>query len=351
MNGAANTPSDEDRTAEDASSVPYFSVVIPTFERNDLLARCLECLAPGQQEGVELIAKGEIPKTEILKSQECSDMQGLQEDVMGVGWEQVQAEAARRLPPASCFSAFPTYEVIVADDGRSSTAEAIIGERFPWARWVRGPGTGPAANRNAGAAQALGSWLVFTDDDCLPQPGWLRAFTDGMKEYPDGEVFEGEISAERPRKTLAEHAPVGGGSGNLWSCNFAIRRKIFAELGGFDAAFRVCMEDSDFALRVRQSGRTYPYLPEALVIHPWRRRQLAHDGWKSHSHEAADHLRYNRKHSIQSRVAALNLMRLAINSISSDLAFIARHKDLAGLPYAVANFLRCSQMALRYWFL
>lgn len=93
------------------------SVIIPTCDRNEQLAKCLDCLAPGVQ----------------------------------------------TLPAEQ-------YEVIVTDDGSDLTAEQMILERYLWARWVAGPRIGPAANRNNGVQYARGEWLAFTDDDCLPDP-------------------------------------------------------------------------------------------------------------------------------------------------------------------------------------
>src|SRR5262245_1366988 len=100
-----------------------FSIVVPTFRRFDQLQQCLRCLAPGTQ----------------------------------------------TLDPAE-------YEVIVTDDeGAASPLQQQLSE-FPFARWVAGPAKGTAANRNNGAKHARGEWLIFTDDDCLPSPGWLAAF-------------------------------------------------------------------------------------------------------------------------------------------------------------------------------
>jgi glycosyltransferase involved in cell wall biosynthesis len=101
------------------------SVIIPTYHRNDLLAKCLDCLTPGVQ---------------VLPAEQ--------------------------------------YEVIVTDDGSKTTAKEMICDRYPWAKWVAGPRKGPAANRNNGAQYGQGEWLVFTDDDCLPDPNWLSAFAD-----------------------------------------------------------------------------------------------------------------------------------------------------------------------------
>ena len=250
---------------------PNFSVVVPTFQRNDLLARCLECLAPVSQIDGSVVIPG-------IVSSGC-----------------ISNELSPVPSEESACSRF-LYEVIVCDDGRTTTSEAMILERYPWVSWVAGPGTGPAANRNAGAAVAKGDWLVFTDDDCLPHAGWLKAFSNAFTATPCNVVLEGKTVPDRPRLTLAEHAPVCIQGGNLWSCNFAIQRSFFLELGGFDSQFRVCLEDSDFALRVREAGKTYPFLEEALVVHPWRLRKHFSDGWKSSAAEIQDHLRFKLKY-------------------------------------------------------
>ena len=110
-------------------------MVVPTYRRNDSLARCLDQLVEGRQ----------------------------------------------TLP-------FHMYEVIVSDDGpEGSNARLLVEEKYPWVRWVAGPARGPAANRNRGASQARGGWLVFTDDDCLPQAGWLAAYAARLEDR--GQAF------------------------------------------------------------------------------------------------------------------------------------------------------------------
>src|SRR5882724_4497385 len=59
-------------------------------------------------------------------------------------------------------------EVIVTDDGRSVTTQAMVESQIPFARWIAGPQRGPASNRNHGAAQASGDFLLFLDDDVEP---------------------------------------------------------------------------------------------------------------------------------------------------------------------------------------
>jgi GT2 family glycosyltransferase len=197
---------------------PGFSVIVPTRHRNDLLRTCLAALAPG----------------------------------------------AQRLTADQ-------YEVIVTDDGSDVTARSMVRTEFPWARWTAGPRRGPAANRNSASRLARGSWLVFVDDDCVPDPGWLGAFADAIAGDPTCRVFEGRVYADRPRRSLAEIAPVFESGGELPSGNFACDASLFRWLGGFDERYPYpAMEDVDLRLRLIQAGERFSFVASASVRHPWR---------------------------------------------------------------------------------
>ncbi|MEC4891508.1 MAG: glycosyltransferase [Oscillatoria sp. PMC 1051.18] len=205
------------------NSNSFFSVIIPTCNRNDLLAKCLDCLAPGIQ----------------------------------------------TLP-------IEKYEVIVTDDGLETTAEEMLLKCYPWVKWVAGSQLGPAANRNNGAKYARGEWLVFTDDDCLPDRHWLEAYTKAITTIPEYQVFEGRVYVDRPRRYLAETSPVNESGGYLWSCNFTIKRELFQSLGGFDERFPYAtMEDVEFRVRLTKQGYKFAFVKEASVCHPWRFKK----GW------------------------------------------------------------------------
>jgi GT2 family glycosyltransferase len=200
-----------------------FSVVIPTCDRPDLLRLCLDALAPGAQ--------------------------------------------ALREP----------FETIVSDDG-TRPVEALIKDAYPWARWVQGPRRGPAANRNNGAALARGDWLAFTDDDCLPAPGWLESYRLAIAAQGGAAAaFEGAIHPQGDvDKDLAE-CPVNLTGGCFWSANICVRRGLFTELGGFDETFRIAAhEDQDLFIRVKKRTAV-PFVKDAGVSHPVRYQRL----WKS----------------------------------------------------------------------
>lgn len=195
------------------------SVIIPTCKRNDLLQKCLLQLEPGKQS----------------------------------------------LSPS-------VYEVIVSDDSPESEAAALIETGFDWVKYSRGPQKGPAANRNAGAKAATGTWLVFTDDDCIPDEQWLMGFHKAISENENVKTFEGKVIPDRPQRNFVEECPVNTNGGNLWSCNMAIQRDFFLnELGGFDETFTfAASEDVDLRLRIVK-GKASPmlFVPAAIVVHPW----------------------------------------------------------------------------------
>lgn len=197
-------------------SDPALSVVIPTRARHEPLAACLERLAPGRQ-----------------------------------------------------TLAAESYEVIVTDDGHDAPARAALGARFPWVRWSQGPARGAAANRNAGTRLARAPVLVFVDDDCLPGEGWLAAYAAALE--PGVDVYEGRTTCVQGVRSPMEMSPVNLTGGNLWSCNFAIRRQAYDRLGGFDERFLLQHEDVDFLYRVREHGLAMRFVPAATVDHPPRR--------------------------------------------------------------------------------
>jgi GT2 family glycosyltransferase len=164
------------------------------------------------------------------------------------------------------------HEVIVTDDSKSDRTRQLIHDRFPGVKWVRGPRRGPAANRNFGASQATGDWIAFIDDDCIPGDHWVENLTSAMAI---ANLAEGKtICPDKTNHPLEETVENLSG-GLLWSCNFAIRRDLFSRLGGFDEAFlEPGGEDLEFGWRLKQNGVSALFAPGAVVYHPARRLTL-----------------------------------------------------------------------------
>lgn len=163
--------------------------------------------------------------------------------------------------------------VVVTDDGTTDESRRMIASEFPQVRWVQGPQRGPAANRNHGAANSTRDWLIFLDDDCLPDPGYLKAYRSAMtKGVLRWTALEGRTLWEREPDSLLWEAPHNPTGGNLISCNFAIPCALFREVGGFDERYPgAAFEDTEFAARFLAKGGRSAFVPGAEVIHPLRR--------------------------------------------------------------------------------
>ena len=206
---------------------PLVSVVIPTWNRPDLLERCLNALR----------------------------RQTLGRD---------------------------DYEIIVCDDGPSARTRALAdsvalttGGR-PRLRYVPVRGTqGPAGARNAGWRHAAAPIIAFTDDDTLPEPGWLEA---GLAAMASGvEAAVGRIVMPLPANpTDLELDAARLSQAEFATANCFIRRDALAEIGGFDERYTSAWrEDSDLHFSLLERGCAIAAAADAVVVHPLRRMPFA----------------------------------------------------------------------------
>lgn len=165
-----------------------------------------------------------------------------------------------------------SVEIIVTEDGTSSSTEFIAWLNNSGVVYLKGPSKGPASNRNNGSAHATGDWLLFIDDDCEPDLYIFSAYLKAIKNNSGCFVFEGCTQAPDKKLEALDYAPENNNGGNLWSCNFLIRKDIFMSLRGFDENFRYAhMEDIDLCDRIKANNFKIVFCKEALVIHPWRK--------------------------------------------------------------------------------
>ncbi|MDQ3889052.1 MAG: glycosyltransferase, partial [Actinomycetota bacterium] len=122
-----------------------------------------------------------------------------------------------------------------------------------------GPRRGPAAARNAGWRAARAEWVVFLDDDVVPAAGWLRRLASDLAAADEDVAgVQGRVSVPLPseRRPSDWERNVAGLETALWAtADMAYRRRVLAEVGGFDERFRrAYREDADLALRVIAAG-------------------------------------------------------------------------------------------------
>lgn len=207
-------------------NVPFVSVVVPTFNRKDMLKDCLESLF-------------------------------------------VQSYPTER------------YEIIVVNGGSTDGTEILLKEyekkalcRF---RWYTQNNLGCHAARDFGIKNAIGEILCFIDDDCIADRNWIRNLVEAFYNSDKIGGVGGKIIAYKI-ETLAEKFTEKTGIlrqekfkslASIITGNAAYRRNVIVAIGGFNGSFRTC-EDIDVSIRARLKGYALEYCPEAIVFHRHR---------------------------------------------------------------------------------
>ncbi|MGH8033791.1 MAG: glycosyltransferase, partial [Lysobacterales bacterium] len=220
--------SPRDRTAEMETTINEsdptlrISVVIPTFQRAGALQACLLALSVGFPADAEVI-------------------------VVSDGGDKAS------FPDLSRFEKHLNLVVIHAEHG----------------------GAGHA--RNQGLQRVQAPIVVFTDDDCLPQAGWLEAIAAQVSLDPPRAAGGKTIShpADNVYATAAQlvldlmerdqrqknYEPVFFPSNNI-----AFPTEALKQIGGFDAGFRTA-EDREVCRRWLQAGCQLGKAPDSVLLH------------------------------------------------------------------------------------
>lgn len=199
---------------------PDIAVVVPTFRRPDRAARLLDAL-----EAQTL----DRSRWEVVMVDDCS----------GDGtFEQLEKRAASS-PLAIRIAQTPTNR-------------------------------GPAGARNHGLGLVDAPLVAFTDDDCVPAPGWLAAGLALLERWP------AEVGVVQGRTEAPPDAAIGDWT--LWrqiltaspwfeACNIFYRREPLVAAGGFDEALAVYGEDAAAGWGVVDQGWRREFADDAVVVH------------------------------------------------------------------------------------
>ncbi|MEY4508220.1 MAG: hypothetical protein RLZZ450_342 [Pseudomonadota bacterium] len=191
-------------------------------------------------------------------------------------------------------------ELIVVDQSPGRESEDILSgwASDPRFRYQRTTTVGKGAGLNVGLAQAKGSVVVLTDDDCEAPRGWVNDMAHILNSQPNVAILFCNVVAV-PHDPKAGYVPTHERSGSrlLKSVNglrdglglgagMAIRRDVAVALGGFDESFGPgarfpSADEWDLSIRVLLSGWYVLETPELSILH---------DGFRSFA-EGRDHAR------------------------------------------------------------
>lgn len=218
------------------SIMPFFSIIIPTFNRPKALAMCLETLAELDY-------------------------------------------------PRHCF------EVIVVDDGSAFSLKHIVDPflnrlKITLCKAFHG---GPATARNTGVLRSKGEFLAFVDDDCRPDRRWLRSLAECLVANPHSIVGGRTINALSDNVFSAASQLVTDylydyylniSTPSFNTNNLALACRTFHEIGGFDTDFTFAGgEDREFCSRALREGKKLLYCSDAVVYH-WHHLTFAGFWWQ-----------------------------------------------------------------------
>ena len=176
----------------------------------------------------------------------------------------------------ACFAAQAErdFEVVVIDQSAEPWAGAGRDYGFPL-RYVRSDVRGAVKARNFAGFLATGEVLAFTDDDCRPRPGWLQRarayFSDPGVVGVEGLI----VSDHHDDPAFRPVTNVGFEGIGFMTANLIVRASTFHALHGFDLAFDEphFREDTDFGWRAQRLGR-FPFAHDVEVFHPAQPRAI-----------------------------------------------------------------------------
>jgi GT2 family glycosyltransferase len=191
------------------------------------------------------------------------------------------------------------HEIVVVLDGSTDGSRELLehAER----RWPDLPlswqalpeNRGRSAARNQAIARARGRWIAFLDADLEVAPDWLLTLRSVQTESEVVAVgamryrILDERGGERPLKRYQHYLQTRGpwkcrhGQTILpryfYTCNACVHRDLLDRAGPFDEELRVWGgEDIDMGLRLAQAGGRLVYAPAALALHGQERSFRRH---------------------------------------------------------------------------
>lgn len=203
---------------------PIISVIIPTYNRKNLLRKCLEALF-----------NQTYPKEK--------------------------------------------FEIIVVDDGSTDGTENEIKnltKQFKNLCYLYQKNQGPATARNLGLKKAKREIIAFTDSDCLPAEDWLEQIEKAFRLNPKALGIEGKTISNFEKEDYFHYRTFNETGGQYWTCNIAYQKKALVDIGGFDESFTFFFEDIDLARRLLRKGKIV-FAPMVVVMHPARKYKLSRE--------------------------------------------------------------------------
>lgn len=224
-----------------------------------------------------------------------------------------RAESLRDTLDALAAQSLPAnekLEILVIDNNSTDPTQQVVSEfaaknkpSFPPIRYLFEPQQGKSFALNLGIQKAAGEFLLFTDDDVLPDPAWAAALLEIFRTT-GADCVGGKIEplwlSEPPSYVLSpalrplfwnlygllDHGKEtvvwdGQDPNFLYGSSIAVRKNVFQKIGlfrtdlGRRGTLLLAGEETDLIQRMFSAGLKVVYTPEAVVRHKVESERLS----------------------------------------------------------------------------
>jgi len=188
---------------------------------------------------------------------------------------------------------YKNFELIIVDDGSTDNTHEVLNSLINSAKikYFKRQNAGVSASRNFGVSRASGEFITFLDSDDEWLSHKLRDQLDYFSQNPHMRIVYGEEIWIRNGKRVNQKAIHKKSGGSIFlacleQCLIApssvmLEKKLFFEMGGFDESFVVC-EDYDLWLKISS------LMDIGFITHPIMIKHGGHEDQLSTSFVAMD---------------------------------------------------------------
>ncbi len=182
------------------------------------------------------------------------------------------------------------FEIIIVDDGSTDNTEQVVSqlkdELIPEVTYIKQENKGPAGARNTGIRLAKGTIIWITGDDYIAEPDCLQQHLDWHENRNPGEettilgysTWDPELTVkplmhwvENGGFQFAYHTIRHGEEISFIhfiTCNISFKKSFFDRFGPFDETYLKAMgEDTDLGIRFALNGMRFYYNSQAVAYH------------------------------------------------------------------------------------